>query len=230
MKIIVIADVHGRTKWKEQVAQDFDQCVFLGDYFDSLEIDGKDQIENFKDILAFKRANPDRVTLLTGNHDISYLDSFCACSGYQNDRAFEIRNTLMPLVNSREIQIVKIIDKYLFVHAGVTKTWAKIYKIDELSDALGSLEEAINELFYTRFLPFCFQDPIPGTLIQAISQYGDNEWQSPTWVRPNSLIADKIDNYIQVVGHTQHSKPTFNTDVWFCDCQENTNEILILEL
>ena len=230
-KIITIADVHGRDNWKQQVDQEFDHCVFLGDYFDSFQIDGKIQIKNFQEILAFKRENPEKVTLLVGNHDVSYLDVFCQCSGYQNDRAFQIKNILEPLIKSREIQAVKIIDKYLFVHAGVTKTWMKANKIQELMELMNcNLEEAVNELFWTRVHPFCFQDNPPGTLIQTISYYGDNIWQSPTWVRPASLIADKIDNYIQVVGHTQQSKPTFNTDVWFCDCQESTDEILILEI
>ena len=35
MRIIVIGDIHGRTIWKDIVNQEFDLCVFLGDYVDS---------------------------------------------------------------------------------------------------------------------------------------------------------------------------------------------------
>ena len=44
MKIVVIADIHGRDLWKKQVEELADMYVFLGDYFDSFSIKGEDQI------------------------------------------------------------------------------------------------------------------------------------------------------------------------------------------
>lgn len=230
-KVIVISDVHGRDLWKKQVDQDFDHCVFLGDYFDSFYIQGTIQYENFNEILKFKRDNPNRVTLLAGNHDISYLDSFCQCSGYQNHMAYLIKMTLEPLVQSGELSACKIIGDYLFCHAGITKTWFDTYKIFDIMESTGSLEEAVNELFRAKVRSFCFQDPPKGlTNYRAISYYGDNIWQSPMWVRPTSLTYNKIPGYTQVVGHTQVPKPTLELGVWFCDCQESTEEILILDI
>lgn len=232
MKILCISDVHGRDKWKDQVEfVDFDHCVFTGDYLDSFVIDGETQHQNFLEIIEFKRANPDKVTLLVGNHDVSYMDTFCQCSGYQNAKAYDFKILLDELYRNKEIQACKVIDNYLFVHAGITKTWFKKYEIATLMESLAcSLEEAVNELFYNRVDAFCFQDQPKGVPIHAISYYGDNEWQSPCWVRPQSLVKDKIEGFIQVVGHTQVEKPVLFNDIWLTDCQESFDTPLILEI
>lgn len=228
MKVLVIGDVHGRDLWKTLIKTNWDHCVFIGDYFDSFDIKGTVQYENFNEILKFKRSNPDKVTLLVGNHDISYLDSFCQCSGYQNHIAYLIKTVLEPLVASGEIQACKVIGDHIFTHAGITKTWYDKYQIDELIESMSGLEEAINELLKAKVRAFCFQDPPPKMSIRSISYYGDNIWQSPMWVRPDSLIEDKIDGYVQVVGHTQHPEPTLTKGVWFVDTQEQYKKPLIL--
>lgn len=227
MKVVVIADVHGRDKWKEQIKEPADHYIFLGDYFDSFEVDGSVQIENFKEIVEFKRDNPYKVTLLSGNHDHG---SYCApdyagaCSGFQNDRAYEIRNILEPLRESGEIQACKIIENYIFVHAGLTETWCENYGI-----GYEYLEEQINDLFTKNLMPFIFQES-KKLSDKPLSGYGDNIWQSPMWVRPYSLELDKIPNYIQVVGHTGVKEPTFEKNVWYTDCQGSSDKFLILEI
>ena len=77
-QILVIPDIHGRTFWKEAVDEHPSlPVVFLGDYLDPYareNITPEEALANFKDIIAFKKANMDRVTLLIGNHEIHYLD------------------------------------------------------------------------------------------------------------------------------------------------------------
>lgn len=76
-QILVIPDVHGRAFWKEAVEKHPTlPVVFLGDYLDPYareNITPDDALTNFKDIIAFKQANKDRVTLLIGNHEIHYF-------------------------------------------------------------------------------------------------------------------------------------------------------------
>ncbi|HSC52600.1 MAG TPA: metallophosphoesterase [Phnomibacter sp.] len=76
MKIIALGDIHGRTAWKQIVANmDFDRVVFVGDYFDSRDNHtGAEQVQNFKEIIAYKKANMQKVVLLFGNHDFHYLN------------------------------------------------------------------------------------------------------------------------------------------------------------
>ena len=50
-KTIVIGDIHGRDIWKSIVAQENpDRVIFIGDYFDSFNIESVTQQHNFKEI------------------------------------------------------------------------------------------------------------------------------------------------------------------------------------
>lgn len=234
-KIIVVPDVHGRTHWKKAADKltfgEVDEMVFVGDYFDSFNINGEDQINNFLDIVEFQKNNLDRVTLLTGNHDLQYITDM-PCSGYQAGNHWTIKNLLQPLMVEDKLQMVKIIGKYLFVHAGISKTWCNRYNID-----IKNLEESVNSLFKRSPTSFDFQD-VPNFppfnkmgYHKNISHYGDNVWQSPTWIRPDSLALDKIKGYIQVVGHTHMNCPTFKNDIWFTDCHEyDGDDFLVLNI
>ena len=78
-RILIVPDVHGTKLWKDYITrQDFDECYFLGDYFDSFENDWSNpddnQITNFEEIC--KKASIDkRIHLCIGNHDIDYIDN-----------------------------------------------------------------------------------------------------------------------------------------------------------
>ena len=66
MRILVIGDIHGHNGWEKVVSkEDWDKVVFLGDYFDNYKnTPGKEQVTNFKKILAMKATHPDKVELL----------------------------------------------------------------------------------------------------------------------------------------------------------------------
>ena len=228
MKIVVIADTHGRDLWKKQIEENADLYIFLGDYFDSPYIEGEDQIRNFLEIKDFYENNKDKVILLAGNHDLSYINFDCACSGFQNKYAWTIHNILRPMYENNDLKACKIINNYLFVHAGISKTWCENYNIN-----VNNLEEEVNNLFSKEIFAFSFQ---PSPYINKLSYrnssdpYGDNTWQSPMWIRPYSLMVDKLDNFIQIVGHTGHDDLTFKDNIWFIDCQETQEKPLILEI
>ena len=134
MKIIALGDTHGRDIWKRivKIEEDFDKFIFIGDYFDTREdIDVSTQIENFKEILEFKKSNPEKVFLLIGNHDFHYLKG-CGenYSGYQQYAAMDINEVLQPAVTSGHLQICHVYDEYIFSHAGLTNTWCENNEID----------------------------------------------------------------------------------------------------
>lgn len=125
MKILALGDIHGRENWKEIVTNSqFDKIVFAGDYFDSRNyISGKQQMNNFKDLIAYKRANNEKVILLLGNHDYHYLKSATEkYSSYQYYSEKEIQELLEDAIKEELIQLCFAQEKFLFTHAGVTKT------------------------------------------------------------------------------------------------------------
>jgi metallophosphoesterase superfamily enzyme len=73
MKVRVFGDLHGLTTWQEIVKDDsYDMNVFLGDYVDSFTISDAQILDNLQKLIDYKKSNPDKVTLLWGNHDLMY--------------------------------------------------------------------------------------------------------------------------------------------------------------
>ena len=194
MKIVTIGDIHGRHIWKKivQANPDADLFVFVGDYFDSVDVSPVIQKHNFKEILDFKRQNPSKVILLIGNHDFHYLrGSVNQYTGYQGLHRWDFQELLDQATNENLIQICFKYDKYLFTHAGVTKTWAKQYEVD-----LNDVENELNYLYERYKQSFEFQ------MGPNNSSIGEDVTQGPIWVRPVSLKQDRLDGYIHIVGHT----------------------------
>ncbi|MDR2798146.1 MAG: hypothetical protein LBB80_07360, partial [Treponema sp.] len=88
---LAIGDIHGRDFWKPCIEEDFTECYFVGDYFDSFDLPFFKQYRNFKEIC--KRAREDkRIKLCLGNHDYHYLGNIFGqrYSGYQEKHFYEI--------------------------------------------------------------------------------------------------------------------------------------------
>lgn len=218
MRTLSIGDIHARTIWKDIVEKEFDsvdKVIFIGDYFDTFEkVTYPDQIENMKDILNLKYENPDKVTLLIGNHDIHYLNSYTdSCSGFNPFFKSDINEVLSPEVDKGNIKVVEIVDDYVYTHAGLTKTWCKKNKIN-----LDNLP-MINDLLIRHPMAFRFK---------GFDFYGDDVTQGPLWVRPDSLLKDRI-NRKQVVGHTYQKGIDIRNDIIFIDVFDFTKEYLIID-
>lgn len=131
MKILIVPDVHGSHEWevvKEKI-NEVDKIVFLGDLFDSWENRWPDQGENFKNICDFKRNNMDKVVILLGNHDFSYISGTRngqKVSGHQHGKVLEIRALLTA--NLDIIDLAFEADGWVFSHAGFSKTWVEYMK------------------------------------------------------------------------------------------------------
>lgn len=222
MKIIALGDTHGRSLWKEIVSkhEDADKIIFIGDYFDTHGggYSANRQIENFKDIAAFKKANMDKVVMLLGNHDFHYLNEVGEqYSGFQWNYRQDINDVLQPAVDEGLIQISFVHDKYVFTHAGVTKTWVKNVGVD-----IDNLQESINDLFKKDISKFKF------TVGPNYSNYGDDITQTPIWVRPESLLVDILDGKICVVGHTTQDKLTQVGNIILIDTIGTSGEFLTI--
>lgn len=223
MRVLIIPDVHGRTLWKEHVKEEHDLCVFLGDYFDSWDETAASQIANFREIMEYKKANKDKTKCLIGNHDHHYIRG-CngGTSGYQKVHAVDIQLVMEEFMD--ELQAAYILrhetSNILFTHAGVSKSFLKLpyIAIDENSP---TLDEDLNMLM--KHKPTCF-------MFNGRESHGDDVYQTPIWIRPKSLIADKIDGYVQVVGHTQMKEISVQDGVIFTDVHGFNTEPIIISL
>jgi hypothetical protein len=219
MRIVALGDTHGRDTWKKILEKEksFDKWIFIGDYFDThYDITVDQQIENFKEILEFKKNNMDQVVLLLGNHDYHYLKGvYESYSGYKAFRALDINEVLQPAVDSGLVQMCFTHDKYVFTHAGVTKTWSSTYNVN-----LDNLQESINQLFLENIGAFRFE------MGNNFDQSGDDVTQPPIWVRIPSLLTDKINDITYVIGHTTLKELTITDNLIGIDTLGTSGEYL----
>ena len=201
-----MGDTHGRSLWKLIVhqEQDADRIIFVGDYFDSFDISGVEQIHNFKEIIEYKKTSGKEVVLLVGNHDYHYFPEigYTGTSGYQTVLAPSISQVVDE--NREHLQMAYKFDNILCTHAGVTKTFMNSVYGEE-GWSIDSVDSELNELF--KYKPKSFKFTLNyGT--KLANPYGDDIWQSPIWVRPRSLQKDGVDKkkYIQVVGHSTQNQ------------------------
>jgi predicted MPP superfamily phosphohydrolase len=232
-RIICLGDTHGRVTWKEIVAKEAsaDRIIFIGDYFDSHNrgVSGNKQIVNFKEILEFKKSNPDKVILLTGNHDYHYIRGVGETySGYQGVYALEIGELVEQAIKDDLMQMCYLHDKFFFSHAGLTKTWVqRTLTPNNINPLVNDIMiQQIND--YLKFQPRVFGFAMGNNFDQT----GDDITQGPIWVRPYSLTKDMVEEITCVVGHTQVKKLGINTalpNLILTDCLGSTGEYLIIE-
>lgn len=197
---ITIGDIHGKNIWKQLVDREFDECYFMGDYFDTRDqIPTVTQVRNFKEICIYARNNP-KVHLCLGNHDFHYLKGIKErYSGFQFYTNFDIQEVL-----EENIDLLKPVyqnDDYIISHAGISKTF--LYNVLKLENPLDINKKFEEDRLILRFNGY---DP-----------YGDDTTQSCIWIRPDSLMKDRLDNYKQIVGHTAVNDIQTLNDITFVD-------------
>ena len=244
MKTVILGDTHGRSLWKLIVHQENpDRVIFIGDYFDSFDISGVEQIQNFKDIIEYKETSftndgtdqqhKTQVIMLIGNHDHHYFPEvgYTGTSGYQSGIAPSINQVIDE--NRQHLQMAYSFDEFLFTHAGVSPEFMdQVFGPNDWNE--DNVVELLNEQF--KYKPKSFD-------FNGMDPYGDNTYQTPIWIRPRSLMAvnkrhDKglKKKYIQIVGHTQVNKldlvgaeKAAGGRYYLIDCLGTSGEYMIIE-
>jgi hypothetical protein len=220
-KNVYIGDIHGRDVWKQIVEKhsDADNIVFIGDYFDSFDISGIEQLRNAQEIVQFKKEREldptKKVYLLIGNHDIHYCPGVKdrgGTSGFQPTMMFQFEQFFRENEDmfQMSVSLGTIINRRLCTHAGVSTKfledvgyWTHDYK-DE-----SNISDFLNDLFKYKPNEFTFNS-YADRYMGFVDGYGDNEEQSPIWIRPRSLQrVNKNEGikkmYTQIVGHTHQN-------------------------
>jgi len=193
-EILIVPDVHGRRFWEP--ALDYSgQIIFLGDYLDPYPSEGIGEdtaFANFLDIVDFKTDNPDRVTLLLGNHELSYLDPAFNHSR-RSDVYYDCANDTLTSV---DFQVCKRVGAYLFSHAGVSLGWYKKHRAELLKRGT-TIEQQLNTYFQDSKMAFDETGPSRG---------GKQEFGSPLWADLSELWYETTHfdpDIFQIVGHSK---------------------------
>ena len=204
MTTLIIGDIHGRTNWKQMVEAHpgAEHIIFIGDYFDSFDISGVEQLYNFNEIIRFKEESDKNVVMIIGNHDHHYLSVGETYSGYQPRMQWDFNDALKK--NMHHLQIAYQQGEYVFSHAGISPVWMDdiFYTQLKMTWSKETMIDQLNEVYKARPNLFNFSH-------KGWDPSGDSVDQGPLWIRPRSLMrSNKGDgglkkHCMQVVGHTQ---------------------------
>lgn len=232
---LIIPDVHGRTFWEDPVKEVLENSdahiIFLGDYHDPYPYEWEDpdydyieeSYNQFLNIIELKRTNPDRITLLIGNHDCGYCigDDICSCRMDRVHRralekAFRDNRDLFLLADETEING----KHFVFSHAGILKGWA---------NSVWGEEDVEKEGFnVVNYLNNAWLTDSYGVLdaLGAYDRYrgwGGCQYGSPVWSDMRSWVNVTPDDTFgfNIVGHTQcDDKPVIFETIADLDCRK----------
>ena len=214
-RILIIPDVHGRDFWKEPVKQELKNnetsIIFLGDYTDCYPVEWdpnfdylQHTVDNFKEIIELKKQNPDRITLLLGNHDCGYAIGDTICSS-RMDRLHRSELENLFKENRELFQIAKEHDiagmHFVFSHAGILKGWVRSVWGEEEDDTDFKVVDRLNNAWLVD----------DWSILNYLGDYDTYRgWDglpygSPVWSDIRSWIGVTLDETygFNIVGHTQ---------------------------
>ena len=233
MKVAVIGDIHGTTKFLEcykniqETDSDVEKIIVLGDWFDPyVDIDFDTMIDRYNEFVKIWKSD-DRIISILGNHD---LDGYILPNESTNRtlRFDKMRKRLREVIepNLSESYLTYKIGDYMFSHAGVSQDWlndiGKIQYCNYVDDIMnckkGWTEDELTDI--CTFYPYDF------------SGCGNNKYQSCVWIRPQSLYSCAIEGYNQVVAHTRVEEITKvkllnNKDLWIVDDDQKPNYLIL---
>ena len=217
--VILVPDIHGRDLWKD-ILPFVDECnkiIFLGDYHDPYGDEGITQsqsLSNFNEIIAFTKQHSGKVTLLLGNHDLSYYstENINSWDVFANRHDWERHATIQALFRDNHdlFQIISMVAlrdigrNFLFSHAGVHPQWLKdnnIIKNFNENTALHLICSHIDNMFQTEDKNLLIALRSIGT-----SRGGRDSVGSMVWADCHEFLFEKDTPYTQVFGHTQQLK------------------------
>jgi len=229
--ILVCGDIHGRKFWKKpcENPNKYDKIIFLGDYLDPYDfekISVRDAIENFKEIIDFKKNNMEKVILLIGNHDCPYYsDIYFSFSSWHCRHSTWNHKEIHKLFadNIDLFQIAYAYGDILFTHAGVESGW--------LEKTVGCTEKDINSI--CSVLNTLTDDREGLEKLYKVTQErgGWDRYGSCTWADVHDIMRDfegalsgeavkPIHKYKQVFGHTMQAYYDSNGSIAFGDAIE----------
>ena len=216
-KFILIPDVHGRTFWKDILpfVYECERIIFLGDYHDPYDREGIlpfQSLENFKEILEFAKTHMDKVTLLLGNHDLTYYSRSGSVNWSVGANRIDYTNYAEMCRLFREncelfnlLTVINMTDEnrvFLLSHAGVHPQWITENKLVNNYNQTDTSAETI--WMYIDNL-FRLGDSKLMSALGNVGYYrgGNSDTGSMVWADCDEFVFSQHTPYTQIFGHTQ---------------------------
>lgn len=241
LRYLVVPDVHSRDFWREPVKKVLSETnckiIFLGDYTDpywddffnddleplykhiknGLEL-SQYAVTMLNDIIELKKQYPDRIILLVGNHDCSYLIGRHICDS-RRARGESLQKIYKLFNDNRDLFQLAYEDyinnkHYIFSHAGIGTKYSFDCFFEEVN------ENNVVELFNK-----AFKDDDYGILeyLGRVSFYrgGWSDYGSLVWADVREWCEADNEAYgFSVVGHTQLTTHKILDDFAFLDSRQ----------
>ena len=238
---LIIPDIHCRDFWREPVKKVLSESnckiVFLGDYTDpywddffnddckplfnhiknGLEL-SQYAVTTLNDIIELKKQYPDRIILLVGNHDCSYLigKHICDCRRARGESLKELYKLFNDNRDLFQLAYEDYINgkHFIFSHAGIGTKYSFDCFFEEVN------EDNVVDLFNK-----AFKDDNYGIMetLGNISLYrgGWTDYGSLVWADAREWVEFNNEAYgFSVVGHTQLSTHKIIDNFAFLDSKQ----------
>lgn len=229
MRIITIGDLHGQTIWQKIKPAEFDHIIFIGDYVDSFFFTDEEIENNLNAIIQFKKEYPQKVILLWGNHDLSYLyrgNERHYSSGLRYSQLHELH--MIFLINQDLFQAAFQIKNYLWTHAGIVQSWYDSWIKDVECPEDDNIASNLNILFKNYYLPLFHVSVMRG---------GKDKHGGIFWADSKETKADPLIGFHQIVGHTKTRAgietlkfPIPETSITYVDCLDTKHELYSIKI
>lgn len=230
---LIIPDVHGRDFWKEPVKKVLEDTsahiVYIGDYTDGYPTEWEPNfdyrqhtVDNFKEIIELKKQNPDRITLLLGNHDCGYAISDSICSSRMDmshrselEELFKENRELFQIAEERDIAG----RHFVFSHAGILKGWVRSVWGEEAESPNFKVVDRLNNAWLVD----------DWSILNYLGDYdtyrgrGGLQYGSPVWsdIRSWIRVTPEETYGFNIVGHTQlDGRPVVLNQIADLDCRK----------
>jgi len=244
MKTIVIPDTHQRVNNIKQILEketDYDEVVFLGDYFDSffeppVVASFEDTCEYLK-YLVTEHPNREKFVFLLGNHDVQYIylnnksshssvasPTHYFCSGFSKNKASTFRkvfydNGLRDEFFINNFKLIHQTQGWTLSHAGVHECHIPMNK--DMNHFVNVMAKEAWQSFRNIGHQYNWIIASAGFCRGGMDRVGGLLWQDWRYEFKPEIILGK-----QIVGHTEVSEPAVigeGTDLesWNIDTKKN---------
>ena len=149
-KILFVGDIHTKDWIIDKVDEllntdkEIDKAVFTGDYLDEFGATYHDNINILNKVINFKNKNKDKVTLLIGNHELSYLGF--PCSGHiYNENINDLLKQNLDLFD-----LIYEEDNFIVYHGGLTKNWIELLINEYNQNSVDDIIKLLNIKFHDK--------------------------------------------------------------------------------